>query len=175
MPALCERAWLHWRSVCLERISTELQSVARQLCPEPSARRLNSQHAASSAVIGSLRAWSGSNGTRGRRRIFRGLASNTSAARESRRENVGAPALDHEARAVAASERIAAVLVGEEPVTNVAIRVDDKYSKTERLNLVMPETESTRPAGRFSLTSGAAWHHRCGSPLNSTRADRFRG
>lgn len=109
-----------------------------------------------------------------------------------------AEALDHEERAVAASERLAAAveeqnareradreryknpwtmvseyvksgrrwkfhLGGDEPVTDVTIKIDDKYDK-ERLSVTMPETEGMRPGQSFRLD----WWRSMGSPSQIT-------
>jgi len=104
-------------------------------------------------------------------------------------------AQDHEARAVAASERIASAieeqnaleraerekyrspwsmgasttpnsrtykfaLGGDEPVSDVQIKVDNKHTPRERFHLVKPETETMRPGEsmtlRWSLVMGSA-------------------
>ena len=107
-------------------------------------------------------------------------------------------AQDHEARAVAASERIAAAieeqnnrereereryknpwtmvpeyvksgrrwkfhLGGDERVTGVTVKVDDKYEK-ERLSVTMPETEDMRPGQSFRLD----WWRSMASPQQIT-------
>lgn len=107
-------------------------------------------------------------------------------------------AQDHEARAVAASERIAAAieeqndrereereryknpwtmvseyvksgrrwkfhLGGDEAVTGVVMKIDDKWDR-ERLNVTMPETENMRPGQSFRLD----WWRSMGSPQQIT-------
>lgn len=109
---------------------------------------------------------------------------------EARRSRIDArssasEAQDHEARAVAASERIAAAieeqnqrereereryrnpwtmlpepvqsgrrwkfhLGGEEPVSGVMVKIDDKHDR-ERLNITMPESDEMRPGQSFRL------------------------
>lgn len=110
-----------------------------------------------------------------------------------------ASAQDHEARAVAAAERIASAieeqlsqqraereryknpwtmvaqpvsagrawkfhLGGEEPVTGVTLKVDEKYAAQESLRLAMPETEDMRPGQFFSVD----WWQSMASPSQIT-------
>lgn len=105
---------------------------------------------------------------------------------------------DHEARAVAASERIAAAieeqtaheraereryrnpwsmvpeyvqsgrrwkfhLGGDEPVTGVSVKIDDKHAR-ERLSVTMPETDDMRPGQSFRLD----WWRSMASPSQIT-------
>lgn len=54
-------------------------------------------------------------------------------------------------------------LGGDEPVTGVAVKIDDKYGK-ERLNVTMPDTENMRPGQSFRLD----WWQSMASPSQIT-------